>query len=30
MDYKEPRPMALRGLHHLTAICRDLERTTAF
>ena len=22
--------MALRGLHHLTAICRDLERTTAF
>lgn len=22
--------MALRGLHHLTAICQDLERTTAF
>ena len=22
--------MALRGLHHLTAICRDLDRTTAF
>ena len=22
--------MALRGLHHVTAICRDLERTTAF
>jgi catechol 2,3-dioxygenase-like lactoylglutathione lyase family enzyme len=30
MDYKEPRRMALRGLHHLTAICQDLERTTAF
>lgn len=22
--------MRLRGLHHVTAICRDLERTTAF
>ena len=22
--------MALRGLHHITAICRDLDRTTAF
>lgn len=22
--------MELRGLHHLTAICQDLERTTAF
>jgi len=22
--------MALRGLHHVTAICRDLGRTTAF
>jgi glyoxylase I family protein len=30
MDYKEPRRMALRGLHHLTAICQDLDRTTAF
>ena len=26
----EPRRMALRGLHHVTAICRDLGRTTAF
>ncbi|HEV2771126.1 MAG TPA: VOC family protein [Solirubrobacteraceae bacterium] len=26
----EPPRMALRGLHHVTAICRDLERTTAF
>ncbi len=26
----EPKRMALRGLHHVTAICRDLERTTAF
>ena len=26
----EPRRMRLTGLHHLTAICRDLERTTAF
>jgi glyoxylase I family protein len=25
-----PRRMQLRGLHHLTAICRDLDRTTAF
>jgi glyoxylase I family protein len=25
-----PRRMALRGLHHVTAICRDLDRTTAF
>jgi glyoxylase I family protein len=30
MDSHEPRRMALRGLHHLTAICQDLERTTAF
>jgi glyoxylase I family protein len=30
MDADEPRRMALRGLHHITAICRDLERTTAF
>jgi catechol 2,3-dioxygenase-like lactoylglutathione lyase family enzyme len=27
---EQPRRMALRGLHHVTAICRDLERTTAF
>ena len=26
----EPRRMRLRGLHHVTLICRDLERTTAF
>ena len=26
----EPRRMRLTGLHHLTAICADLERTTAF
>jgi catechol 2,3-dioxygenase-like lactoylglutathione lyase family enzyme len=26
----EPRRMRLRGLHHVTAICADLERTTAF
>jgi glyoxylase I family protein len=26
----EQRRMRLTGLHHLTAICRDLERTTAF
>ena len=26
----EQRRMALRGLHHITAICRDLDRTTAF
>lgn len=30
MSDREPRRMALRGLHHLTAICRDIERTTAF
>jgi len=30
MDTNEPRRMALRGLHHLTAICQNLERTTAF
>ncbi len=30
MDSHEPRRMALRGLHHLTAICQNLERTTAF
>ncbi|MDW5597919.1 VOC family protein [Conexibacter stalactiti] len=26
----EPRRMKLTGLHHVTAICRDLDRTTAF
>ena len=26
----QPRRMRLTGLHHLTAIVRDLERTTAF
>jgi catechol 2,3-dioxygenase-like lactoylglutathione lyase family enzyme len=26
----QQRRMALRGLHHVTAICRDLARTTAF
>ncbi len=26
----EPRRMRLTGLHHLTAICADLDRTTAF
>jgi len=26
----EPRRMRLRGLHHVTAIVADLERTTAF
>ena len=26
----EPRRMRLTGLHHLTAICADLERTTSF
>ena len=26
----QQRRMALRGLHHVTAICRDLDRTTAF
>jgi glyoxylase I family protein len=26
----EPRRMQLTGLHHLTAICANLERTTAF
>jgi glyoxylase I family protein len=26
----EQRRMRLTGLHHLTAICRDLDRTTAF
>jgi catechol 2,3-dioxygenase-like lactoylglutathione lyase family enzyme len=30
MDSIEPRRMALRGVHHLTAICQDLERTKAF
>jgi glyoxylase I family protein len=25
-----PRRMRLTGLHHVTAICRDLDRTTAF
>ena len=26
----EERRMRLRGLHHVTAICRDLEATIAF
>ena len=26
----EPRRMRLAGLHHITAICSDLERTTSF
>jgi glyoxylase I family protein len=26
----EPRRLRLRGLHHVTAICRDLDATTAF
>jgi len=26
----QPRRMRLTGLHHVTAICRDLDRTTAF
>ena len=26
----EPRRMRLLGLHHVTVICSDLERTTAF
>jgi catechol 2,3-dioxygenase-like lactoylglutathione lyase family enzyme len=26
----EPRRMRILGLHHVTLICRDLERTTAF
>jgi catechol 2,3-dioxygenase-like lactoylglutathione lyase family enzyme len=26
----EPRRMRLTGLHHVTAICRDLDRTTGF
>jgi glyoxylase I family protein len=26
----EPRRLRLRGLHHLTAICRDLDATVAF
>ena len=26
----EPRRMRLLGLHHVTSICADLERTTAF
>lgn len=26
----QPRRMALRGIHHVTLICADLERTTAF
>ena len=30
MADEEPRRMRLTGLHHVTAICRDLERTTAF
>jgi catechol 2,3-dioxygenase-like lactoylglutathione lyase family enzyme len=27
---QEPRRMRLQGLHHVTAICADLGRTTAF
>jgi catechol 2,3-dioxygenase-like lactoylglutathione lyase family enzyme len=27
---QQPRRMRLTGLHHVTAICRDLDRTTAF
>jgi glyoxylase I family protein len=30
MTAGEPRRMRLTGLHHLTAIVRDLDRTTAF
>ncbi|HEX4805861.1 MAG TPA: VOC family protein [Conexibacter sp.] len=30
MAAQEPRRMRLTGLHHVTAICRDLDRTTAF
>ncbi|HET6547639.1 MAG TPA: VOC family protein, partial [Solirubrobacter sp.] len=26
----DEKRMQLRGLHHVTAICRDLERTIAF
>ena len=26
----EPKRMQIRGLHHVTAICEDLERTIAF
>ncbi len=26
----QPQRMALRGLHHVTLICRDLDRVTAF
>lgn len=29
-DPVQPRRMAIRGLHHLTLICADLEATTAF
>jgi glyoxylase I family protein len=29
-DVRSTRRMRLTGLHHLTAICRDLDRTTAF
>lgn len=29
-DPSQPQRMRLTGLHHVTAICRDLERTTAF
>lgn len=29
-DPAEPRRMAIRGLHHLTLICSDLQATTAF
>ncbi len=30
MEADDPPRMALRGLHHLTAVCTDIERTTAF
>jgi catechol 2,3-dioxygenase-like lactoylglutathione lyase family enzyme len=26
----EPRPLELRGLHHVTVICSSLDRSTAF
>lgn len=29
-DPAQPRRMAIRGLHHLTLICSDLQATTAF
>ena len=30
MSSEPPPRLALRGVHHVTAICRDLERTKAF